>query len=88
MDLLCKNTVVFHFSILYRPLKYDVIANDLNIKVPNVRRILGQGIFSNDFERVSRGFYIVKTDVKTDVKNDNDIIEVINFRNNVNNIIN
>tara|TARA_Y100001938_G_scaffold140663_1_gene209198 strand:- start:570 stop:875 length:306 start_codon:yes stop_codon:yes gene_type:complete len=53
-----------------KPLKYDVIASALNIRVPNVRRILGQGVFSNDFERVSRGFYIVKKDVKTDVKND------------------
>ena len=58
-----------------KPLKYDIIANALNIKIPNVRRILGQGIFSNDFERVSRGFYIVKKEEeKTSIKNDNDII--------------
>ena len=60
-----------------KPLKYDVIAYALNIKVPNVRRILGQGIFSNDFERVGRGFYIVKKDVKTDIKND--FVKSINF---------
>ena len=42
-----------------KALKYDVIASALNIRVPNVRRILGQGVFCNDFERVSRGFYIV-----------------------------
>ena len=28
------------------PLKYDVIAYALNIKAPNVRRILGQGVFT------------------------------------------
>ena len=64
------------------PCKYDTIEYALNIKVPNVRRILGQGVFSNDFERVSRGFYIVNEkklhdEFKEVMKNASKVIEKV-----------
>ena len=65
-----------------KPLKYNTIAYALNIRVPNVRRILGQGVFSNDFERVSRGFYIVNEkklhdEFKEVMKNASKVIEKV-----------
>ena len=36
---------------------FKTIANDLNILVPNMRRILGQGTLKGIFERVSKGVY-------------------------------
>ena len=39
------------------PFHYSEIANDLNILVPNMRRILGQGELKGIFTRVSAGVY-------------------------------
>lgn len=39
------------------PFHYSEIANDLNILVPNMRRILGQGELKGIFVRVSAGVY-------------------------------
>ncbi len=39
------------------PKHFKTIANDLNILVPNMRRILGQGTLKGIFERVSKGVY-------------------------------
>ena len=39
------------------PFHYSEIANDLNILVPNMRRILGQGELKRIFVRVSAGVY-------------------------------
>ena len=41
------------------PFHYSDIANELNILVPNMRRILGQGELKNIFTRVSAGVYKV-----------------------------
>ena len=39
------------------PKHFKTIANDLNILVPNMRRILGQGTLKDIFKRVSKGVY-------------------------------
>ena len=39
------------------PFHYSEIASDLNILVPNMRRILGQGELKGIFARVSAGVY-------------------------------
>ena len=39
------------------PKHFKTIANDLNILVPNMRRILGQGTLKDIFIRVSKGVY-------------------------------
>ena len=36
---------------------FEQVANDLNILVPNVRRILGQGTLKGVFNRVAVGVY-------------------------------
>ena len=39
------------------PKHFEKVANDLNILVPNVRRILGQGTLKGVFNRVAVGVY-------------------------------
>lgn len=49
---------------------FKTIANDLNILVPNMRRILGQGTLKGIFTRVSKGVYKLNNqDIKPDFKN-------------------
>ena len=40
-----------------KPMHFKNIANELNILVPNMRRILGQGTLKGIFTRVSKGVY-------------------------------
>ena len=40
-----------------KPMHFKSIANELNILVPNMRRILGQGTLKGVFARVSKGVY-------------------------------
>jgi hypothetical protein len=40
-----------------KPAHFKSIANELNILVPNMRRILGQGTLKGVFTRVSKGVY-------------------------------
>lgn len=50
---------------------FKTIANDLNILVPNMRRILGQGTLKGIFTRVSIGTYKLNNeDNKTNIKED------------------
>tara|TARA_R100001594_G_scaffold126309_1_gene163500 strand:- start:984 stop:1259 length:276 start_codon:yes stop_codon:yes gene_type:complete len=46
------------------PKHFKVIANELNILVPNIRRILGQGTLKGEFVRVSKGVYKLNKDVE------------------------
>ena len=39
------------------PKHFKTIANDLNILIPNMRRILGQGTLKGIFTRVAKGVY-------------------------------
>ena len=49
---------------------FKTIANDLNILVPNMRRILGQGTLKGIFTRVAKGVYKLNNeDIKPDFKN-------------------
>ena len=52
-----------------KPMHFKSIANELNILVPNMRRILGQGTLKGIFTRVSKGVYKLNTeDVKPNFK--------------------
>ena len=52
------------------PKHFKTIANDLNILVPNMRRILGQGTLKDIFIRVSKGVYKLNNqDIKPNFKN-------------------
>ena len=49
---------------------FKTIANDLDILVPNMRRILGQGTLKGIFTRVAKGIYKLNNqDIKPDFKN-------------------
>ena len=39
------------------PTHYKIIANELDILVPNVRRVLGQGTLKDIFIRTNKGIY-------------------------------
>ena len=52
------------------PKHFKTIANNLNILVPNMRRILGQGTLKDIFTRVSKGVYKLNNqDIKPNFKN-------------------
>ena len=50
---------VIEYFIQYKnkPKHFEQVSNDLNILVPNVRRILGQGTLKGVFNRVATGVY-------------------------------
>ena len=50
-------TVEYFIQTGNKPLHYSIISNDLNILIPNMRRILGQGTLKGIFKRVSSGTY-------------------------------
>tara|TARA_Y100000593_G_scaffold16704_1_gene33187 strand:+ start:398 stop:688 length:291 start_codon:yes stop_codon:yes gene_type:complete len=53
-----------------KAMHFKTIANELNILVPNMRRILGQGTLKDIFTRVSKGVYkLNEGDNKPDFKN-------------------
>ena len=40
-----------------QPIHYSELAQELNILIPNMRRILGQGTLKGIFSRISNGIY-------------------------------
>ena len=52
-----------------KPTHYKDIANKLNILIPNMRRILGQGCLKNIFTRVSKGVYELNTNKEVKIDN-------------------
>ena len=47
-----------------KPMHFKNIANELNILVPNMRRILGQGTLKGIFVRVAKGIYKLNNEDK------------------------
>tara|TARA_R100000781_G_scaffold114532_1_gene85585 strand:- start:374 stop:556 length:183 start_codon:yes stop_codon:yes gene_type:complete len=53
-----KQQVIQYFGDTQNePKHFKIISKKLNILVPNMRRILGQGTLKGIFERVSKGVY-------------------------------
>ena len=50
-----------------KAMHFKTIANELNILVPNMRRILGQGTLKGEFIRVSKGVYKLNKDVEISI---------------------
>lgn len=53
-----KNIVIDYFKKNNnKPLHFKELASELNILVPNMRRILGEGTLKGIFTRISKGVY-------------------------------
>ena len=57
-----------------KAMHFKTIANELNILVPNMRRILGQGTLKGEFIRVSKGVYKLN-DIKESIKEEQYYLE-------------
>ena len=63
------------------PKHFKTIANELNILVPNMRRILGQGTLKGEFVRVAKGVYKLDNEPKLSMNTAIKLESIINNTN-------